>query len=376
MYSFGMKKFLITLIIILAVVAGFYYFSEASTSNSSRSYSETEPGFDAEPHALLPDIAVGAPAKYTISELQNWVRPEGPLKVGIQVGHWKNETMPEELANLERNTGATWNGMTESEVVLVISELVQARLQVAGIQAELLPAAVPPGYIADAFLSVHADGNKDETINGFKFSAPRRDYARTSQALVDIMYETYAAATGLRVDSSITRRMTSYYAFNWPRYEYAIHPFTPAIIIETGFLTSPVDRAIIVNEPERAAQGIADAVLQFLQTENVERAPLPTKFTPQPKLPITGEVVCAPLRTERQASRNEYDCAPSLIDPRGYIYLLPNHSSSTIAVGSSFTANGQYMPIQNLGTYFWFPYQVEGIIVDPALPMDDSWFLR
>lgn len=354
---------------------GFYYFSEVGGA-TNRSYSETEPGFDAEPNALLPDITVGAPAKYTISELQNWERPEGPLKVGIQVGHWQNQTMPEELRNLERNTGATWNGMTESEVVLVISELIQAELQVAGIEAELLPAAVPPGYIADAFLSIHADGNQDEDINGFKFSAPRRDYAGTSQALVDVMYETYAAATGLRIDPSVTRRMTSYYAFNWPRYEYAIHPFTPAIIVETGFLTSPVDRDVIINQPERAAKGIADAVVQFLEVESVARMPLPTEFTTQPQLPITGEVVCAPLRVERQTSANEYDCFPSLIDARSSVFLLPNYSSSTLPIGSILTMDGQYMPIQNLGTYFWFPYQVDGLIVDPTLPMVDSRFLR
>ena len=341
------------------------------------SYSDTEPGFEAEPpDEELTNIPVGAPAKYTIAELQNWERPAGPPTVGIQVGHWQNSDMPEELENLERNTGATWGGMTESDVVLVISELIQARLQAAGIEAELLPAAVPPGYVADVFLSIHADGNPNPAINGFKFAAPRRDYAGTSQALVDIMYETYEEATGLRVDRSVTRRMTAYYAFNWPRYEYAIHPFTPAVIVETGFLTSPIDRAIILDQPDRAASGVADAVIAFLQTEDIERQPLPTALTANPALPITGVVACAPLRAERLSRAAEYDCLPSVTDDAGNTFLLASHTSTTAPIGDVFIATGEYMPIQNLGTYFWFPYQVNGLIMDPALPVMDAWFMR
>ena len=365
--------------LLVLVVVGLYYLAHTTptTDAVSESYSSHEPGFDAEPSdTLLPDITVGAPAKYTIAELQLWERPAGPLKVGIQVGHWQNESMPEELENLERNTGATWNGMTEAEVVLVISEQIQQQLQAAGIEAELLPAAVPPGYVADVFVSIHADGNPNPAVNGFKFAAPRRDYAGTSEALVDLMYDTYRDATGLRIDPSITRRMTSYYSFNWPRYEYAVHPFTPAVIVETGFLTSPIDRAIIVDEPKRAATGVANAVIRFLESDTITRAPLPTQFTNAPALPLAGEVVCAPLRAERLDSADRYDCLPSLTDASGSVYLLASYTSSTLPIGTEFSASGEYMPIQNLGTYFWFPYQVNGLIVDPAIPMNDRWFLR
>jgi len=364
---------------IVLVGVGYYVYATAVSTpfeELAGSYTASEPGFDPEPSVVaLSEMTVGAPAKYTISELQNWERPVGPRKVGIQVGHWQNQSMPAELENLERNTGASWNGLTESEVVLVISELIQDQLQAAGIEAELLPAAVPPGYIADVFLSIHADGNPNPSINGFKFAAPRRDYAGTSQALVDIMYDTYREATGLRVDTSVTRRMTAYYAFNWPRYEYAIHPFTPAVIVETGFLTSAVDRVIIVNQPERAAKGVADAVIQFLQNPDMSRTPLPTDFINPPQLPLTGEVICAPLRAERQAQADRYDCMPSLaVD--GVTYLLASYTSSTLPMGTVFTAAGDYMPVHNLETYFWFPYQVEGLIADPTLPQPENSFIR
>lgn len=374
-----MKKIISVGLLGLLVIGASYYFvqSNQGEDRSTGTYSDTEPGFDPEPSVdLLPAITVGAPGKYTIAELQNWERPAGPPRVGIQVGHWKNADMPDELENLERNTGATWNGMLEAEVVLVISKLIQDRLQASGIEAELLPATVPPGYVADVFLSIHADGNVNTGINGFKFAAPRRDYAGTSQTLVDIMYDTYGAATGLRSDGSVTRRMTAYYAFNWPRYEFAIHPFTPAVIVETGFLTSPVDRAIILNQPDRAAKGVADAVIAFLQTDNTERAPLPTEFTAAPRLPLSGEVQCAPLRVERLSSADRYDCLPSLTDTEGLVFILASYTSSTAPIGIQFTARGDYMPVHNLGTYFWFPYQVNGLIIDPDVPMIDSWFLR
>ncbi|CAN5755392.1 hypothetical protein BH23GEM3_BH23GEM3_10440 [soil metagenome] len=62
----------------------------------------------------------------------------------------------------------------------------------------------------------------------------------------------------------LTRRMTSYYAFNSRRYKHALLPLTVGVILETGFLTSPRDRRVIVDAPERAARGVADAVIPFL----------------------------------------------------------------------------------------------------------------
>ena len=60
--------------------------------------------------------------------------------------------------------------------------------------------------------------------------------------------------------------MRNYYAFNFRRYEHALHPATIAVIIETGFLTSSRDRRVIVNDPERAARGIVEAVAAFKET--------------------------------------------------------------------------------------------------------------
>jgi N-acetylmuramoyl-L-alanine amidase len=60
--------------------------------------------------------------------------------------------------------------------------------------------------------------------------------------------------------------MRNYYAFNYRRYEHALHPMTIAIILETGFLTSLSDRQVLVDDPERAARGIVAAVTAFSVT--------------------------------------------------------------------------------------------------------------
>ena len=64
--------------------------------------------------------------------------------------------------------------------------------------------------------------------------------------------------------------MQNYYAFNFRRYEHALHPMTIGVILETGFLTSARDRGVIVDAPERAARGIVDAVTAFEVTRLAE----------------------------------------------------------------------------------------------------------
>ena len=63
--------------------------------------------------------------------------------------------------------------------------------------------------------------------------------------------------------------MSGYYAFNWRRYDHAVHPMVPAVIVETGFLTNAQDRALLVNESERVAEGIANGIVAFLRSQEL-----------------------------------------------------------------------------------------------------------
>jgi N-acetylmuramoyl-L-alanine amidase len=229
-----------------------------------------------------------------------------PWRVGIQAGHWRIDELPAEQARLRGDTGAQWGALTEAEVNLAIARRVVIQLETAGIDVDLLPAAVPPDYDADAFIAIHADdGGSRES--GWKVASPWRSSA-ASRRLRDSVASAYALTTGLPEDRyGVSYNMRGYYAFSWTRFSHAIAPPTPAAIIETGFLTSPADRRVIVEDPDRAARGISMGVMMFLARRAsmrpgslvpVRYAPL-TVATEQAALrsfPVDGERVTARLR--------------------------------------------------------------------------------
>jgi hypothetical protein len=99
----------------------------------------------------------------------------------------------------------------------------------------------------------------------------------------------YATATGMDYDAEhVTRQMSGYFAFNWSRYQHATSPFTPAAIIELGFLSNTGDRYLLVNKPQVVAAALVTGILQFLDT------------TPRSK--IFGEDLLIPQTPIRQGA--------------------------------------------------------------------------
>jgi len=198
--------------------------------------------------------------------IYNWSRPAGPVKVGLQVGHLNNDEFPEELARLRDNNGASAAGYSEWEINLEIAELTQKILKQNEIEVEIIPATVPPNYWADVFLAIHADGSEDFSKSGFKIAEPWRDFSNQADDLVHFLTINYSQVTGLMWDPNITRNMRGYYAFNFWKFEHAIHPMTTAAIIETGFLTNKNDRQLLTQNPEIVAQGIGEGIIQYLKS--------------------------------------------------------------------------------------------------------------
>lgn len=232
------------------------------------SFLDTETGFD-EPTLPLGDLF------FPNDPYKDWTRPEGPVRVGIQVGHWFAEQAPDEQEELRKNTGAQAGSVTEWETNLRIAEETKKLLEAEGVVVDLLPTTIPPGYIADAFISIHADGSPDTSATGYKIAAPRRDRSGNAERLSSLIEESYGAVTDLILDPNVTQNMRGYYAFNTRRYQHAIHPMTPGVILETGFLTNPLDRRTIVQNPRTSAEGITKGLLLFLQ----ETSPLGTSST-------------------------------------------------------------------------------------------------
>jgi N-acetylmuramoyl-L-alanine amidase len=210
------------------------------------------------------DGAREAAVAVTSPQYAVWKRPPGQLRIALQAGHWKAAEAPDEQAGLRTN-GTRGGGKAEWEVNLAIARKTAALLEAEGYAVEILPTTIPPGYWADVFVSIHADGNANSSVSGYRAAAPRRDRTGRAAELADLLTSTYGEATGLPHYPTITRRMRSYYAFNSRRYDHALHPMTVGVILETGFLTSPRDRRVIVDGQDRAARGIADAVIAFLE---------------------------------------------------------------------------------------------------------------
>ncbi len=191
--------------------------------------------------------------------------PPGPKRVGLQAGHWLNDEVPRELNRLA-GSGTAGGGYAEWQVNLNLAQRTAAILQSYGVEVDILPATVPPSYRAHIFLTIHADGDITGVLRGFKVArAGFSSVPEADDALVAALNLEYGATTGLRRDDEhISRKMQYYYAFNSRRYCHAIAPGVPAAIIETGFLTNAADRAMLLNNPDALALGIARGVLRYL----------------------------------------------------------------------------------------------------------------
>jgi N-acetylmuramoyl-L-alanine amidase len=218
---------------------------------------------------------------------------DSPRRVAIQAGHWRVSEAPAEFPNLRFSGGAAIDGVTEVDIALDMAERVAEILRARGYTVDLLPATVPPSYLADVFVSLHADGDVTRTVRGFKIA--HGTYRSPYDALlVEQLYEHYAAGTGLPTHERITADMTDYYAFAWFRYVHALAPHTAAAILEMGFLSHSADRAVLVNEPDRVAGAIAEGIIRFLDA------------VPREKLfgeDIVVPVVSAPPATPTESPR-------------------------------------------------------------------------
>lgn len=193
-------------------------------------------------------------------------KSETQPRVGIQAGHWKNLELPAELNKLvDQSTGTSAAGYDEWQVCLTIAEKVQTILEKDGIAVDILPATIPEGYKADAFVSLHTDGNDDTTVSGFKVAPSYYDTSNTAGDLSDDLAKAFSDATKMETDPNVTSNMTQYYAFNSIKFHHAIDRDTPGALLEVGFLTNAHDRSLIVNKSDLMAEAIAKGITTFLK---------------------------------------------------------------------------------------------------------------
>ncbi|GEM_PF-1489733 len=196
--------------------------------------------------------------------------PPGPLRVGLQAGHWQYDEAPGELAELRSNPGSYGGNRAEWQVNLELARLAAAYLREAGIEVDILPTTVPVRYRAHAFVTIHCDGDASGVLNSYKTARPGfSSIPEVDDLLVSALNEEYGVATGMPWrDEQVSVRMRWYYAFNARRYQHAVAPGVPQAIIETGFLTSSADRQYLIGDPDRVARGIAKGILRFLHRDS------------------------------------------------------------------------------------------------------------
>jgi N-acetylmuramoyl-L-alanine amidase len=168
------------------------------------------------------------------------------------------------MERLRDQTGTAWDDVREVDIDLDIAQRVVAILDRQGIIAELLQVNVPPGYLADAVVALHADSDGVGDRSGYKLAhSARRTPAE--EALLSSIDSAYGMATGLDYDDAgISAAMRGYYLFNWTRYQHALSPYTPGVILEMGYVSSADDRRLMLDDPDRVAAGIAKGITDFL----------------------------------------------------------------------------------------------------------------
>jgi hypothetical protein len=231
---------------------------------------EPDPDDPPEMDLNAPPVALAPPGGAVVQQgLVRIPKPKidlkGARRVGIQVGHWQTDDVPKEYGTrIQFQTGTSWAGYKEVDVDMEIAERIATLLKAQGIEVDILPTTIPEGYLADALIALHCDGDGVGELSGFKMAVGSRR-GPYEQALMAAIKDSYAKATHLSYDAEhVSRQMLGYYVFNWSRYQHATSPFTPSTIIELGFLSNDDDRDLLVNHPDGIALGVVNGLLTFL----------------------------------------------------------------------------------------------------------------
>lgn len=254
-----------------------------------------------EPDLNAPAVALAPPGGAIVQ--QGLVRIPAPKidlkgqrRVGIQIGHWQTDDVPKEYGTrIQLQSGTSWNGITEVDVTTEIADRMATLLEAQGIAVDVLPTTIPEGYTADVFIALHCDGDGVGVLSGFKMAHGSRR-GPYEDALMTTIKDVYARATAMSYDlEHVSRAMLGYYAFNWSRYQHATSPFTPAAIIELGFLSNDDDRELLVDHPDVVATALVNGIFKFLDATPrskifgqdlliaqapIRQGPLPSPTTP------------------------------------------------------------------------------------------------
>jgi N-acetylmuramoyl-L-alanine amidase len=178
------------------------------------------------------------------------------ILIGIQVGHYKH------------NDGfACPDGIKEVDVNYVIANKVSLLLGASQIATEVLNEYDLNliNYKADALISIHTRSCTDPSAAASGFTLATSISAKETEKtnnLAACLAEQYAKNTGLTFSYQVIPddQVNSHTFLD-------INPQTPAVQIEAGSLA--VDRAILLEGSDRAANGITAGILCYLKSQGL-----------------------------------------------------------------------------------------------------------
>ncbi len=176
----------------------------------------------------------------------------GVTRIGVIAGH----------SGPQGDSGAICpDGLKEVDINVDVARRVVAQLKNKGWDVLLLEEFDPRlnNFRADALISIHSDSCIYPGKTGFKVARVESSYNPSAEdRLVGCLSSRYANRTGLPFDANtVNYDMTQYHAF------YEIDPYTPAAIIEIGFMLD--DRELLTKRPDLVAQGIVEGIECFIQ---------------------------------------------------------------------------------------------------------------
>jgi N-acetylmuramoyl-L-alanine amidase/Bacterial SH3 domain len=191
---------------------------------------------------------------------------EGPIVVAVQPGHWKIDELPAESRRRPRSIGAVHGTTREVDINLAVVDALVPMLEEENWRVIVVPATVPPGLRADVFLSIHADWGSDPDRRGWKLAPPWRP-SIASREISEALKSSFRAEERLKEDEGgVTVGMRGYFGFSSHRYLHASSPYTPAVLIELGFVTNAGDRELMLSQPEYYAGIIHRGLEQHFYT--------------------------------------------------------------------------------------------------------------
>ena len=188
--------------------------------------------------------------------IENASAPVNTVRIGIHSGHYKHD---------EGNVCP--DGIREVDVAYVIANKTSLLLAASGITVEILNEYDLRliNYKADALISIQTGSCTDASaaISGFKIgtslSTPNLDQVN---ALSACLAEEYQLNTGLMFGYRVvTDDEVDSHTF------LDVNPQTPVVLLETGSLA--VDRAILIDGADRAANGITAGILCYLKSQQL-----------------------------------------------------------------------------------------------------------